>query len=255
LKRHNEIEKINSLRDVALIRLDKQNILVVSCDSSGAIGPKRMDALRVNAATVGKFVSRVALMETVAVGAKPICLSISLCMEPEPVGQLVMKGAFEELNIPELERVRVIQSSEKNFKVKQTGVGASVIGIARSKELRIGRCQRRDLIFAIGYPCVGLEVFSGMRNNLIADLRDVYTLTKMRGIHELLPVGSKGIWREAEIMAADSNHHFQPVRSIQIDARKSAGPSTVVLCAIPPKYAPRIREKVHKPVTLIGEIS
>lgn len=247
-------KQINSVRDIVIIRFDR-NVLVVSCDSSGAIGPKRMDVIRVNPAIVGQFVSRVALMEVIAVGARPICLSMALCVEPRPVGQLIMKGAIMELKRSGLGGIRVVQSSEKNFKVKQTGVGASVIGVARSDDLKIGKCERGDLILAVGYPCVGNEVISGMRSNVIADTRDLLTLTKAHFIREILPVGSKGILREAEIMATDSQLHFRPVKNSKIDMRKSAGPATVILCDVAAIHAAQIKEVVIKPVTIIGELN
>ena len=91
------IKRIETARDIVLIRLDERRILVVSCDSTGAIGPKPVDALKVDAVTVGKFAARVALMEILAVGAKPICLSIALCVEPVPTGRAIMKGVRREL--------------------------------------------------------------------------------------------------------------------------------------------------------------
>jgi thiamine monophosphate kinase len=247
-------KRIESARDVALIRMDSRNVLVVSCDSAGAIGPNSVDALRVDAATVGKFTTRVALMEAVAVGARPVCVSVTLCVEPIPRGHEIIRGVRRELQAAKLGDVRIVQSSEKNFSVRQTGVGVTVGGIAQNQDLRVGKCRRGDLVIAIGRPCVGYEVLRGERAKSIAGMRDVNALLELRFVHEIIPVGSKGILKEARIIAADSGLRFLPKKEATIDMSKSAGPATVVLCAIVPARWPELQEIIHKPLSFVGEL-
>ena len=129
MTKSNTVKRIETARDIVLLRLDERRILVVSCDSTGAVGPKPMDSLKVDAAIVGKFTARVALMEIIAVGAKPICLTVALCVEPVPTGREIMNGVRRELEASGLEGVSIVQSSEKNFPVQQTSVGTTVNGI------------------------------------------------------------------------------------------------------------------------------
>ena len=73
------------------------------------------------------------------------------------------------------------------------------------------------------------EVLRGERAKSIAGMRDVNALLELHFVHEIIPVGSKGILKEATI-----------------DMSKSAGPATVVLCAIAPSRWPELQEIIHK---------
>ena len=244
--------EIKSARDVVLIRLDQRRILVVGCDATAAVGPKPVDVLRVDAATVGKFAARVALMETITVGAHPICVSVTLCVEPLPTGREIVDGIRRELERSGLGDVGMVRSSEKNFSVRQTGVGVTVIGLVRDP--RIGKCKRGDLVIAIGHPCVGCEVLKGERARSIADLADVNALLRLPFVHEIIPVGSKGVLKEARVIAADSKLHFLPEKVAALDMNKSAGPATVVLCAISPSNWAPLQRIIDKPLNPIGEL-
>lgn len=241
-------------RDVRVIRLDRKKILVVSCDSSGAIGSKALDQVRCPPEIVGKFAARVALMETFAMGAKPICVAAPLAAEPMPTGKRVLKGIRSEMTYAGLDpHTPIVDSTEKNFKTKQTGVSVTVVGLASPSSLRIGRCVAGDGVFALGVPCVGAGVLSGERRNVIADPRDVRTLLRHRSIHEIIPVGSKGIIHEAEVMARDSNLQFRPDKHVRDMLTKSAGPATVILFASRASRGALFH--IRKPVTRIGVLT
>ncbi|UTW69818.1 hypothetical protein KHA80_02285 [Anaerobacillus sp. HL2] len=76
---------ISRYRDLTIIA-DGDKKLVIACDSSGAIGPKELDVVKVDANIVGRFISRVVLMEIISVGAKPITLIDTLSVEMNPTG-------------------------------------------------------------------------------------------------------------------------------------------------------------------------
>ena len=248
------VRRIETARDVVLLKLDQRRILTVSCDSTGAVGAKPLDELKVGAATVGKFALRVTLMEIVAVGAKPICISVSLCVEPLPTGREIMKGVRRELRASGFEGVSIVQSSEKNFLVRQTSVGATATGLVDDPQLRVGRCKRGDLVIAIGNPCVGREVIDCDRAGVIANLDDVSDLLEFGYVHEIIPVGSKGILREANVVAADSRLRFYPTRKATVNMKKTAGPSTVILCAVIPTRLPELQKAIDKPLSFVGEL-
>ncbi|MEM1856196.1 MAG: AIR synthase related protein, partial [Candidatus Methanomethylicaceae archaeon] len=146
-------------RDVLLKNISKNKIIVISCDSSGAIGPKERDFLKVNGEIVGKFMVRSALMEVLATGARPICISCGLGVEPVPTGSSIIKGIEEEMKeIGMNPKEDLVISTEKNFPTEQTGLGITVIGIVNKKDLRIGKSKKGDLIISIGIPSVGIEV-------------------------------------------------------------------------------------------------
>ena len=247
---------IKTRRDVRLFRLDRTRVLVLSCDSSGGIGPKPLDRVRVDGYTVGRFAARVALMEALAVGAEPICLANTLTVEPNPTGIEIIKGIRGEVRYARLDsRIVMCGSTEKNIPVRQTGVGVTVVGIAAGRSLRIGRCTPGDALVAIGLPHVGGEVILGDKERRIADTRDVCTLLSLHLVHEIIPVGSQGILHEARMIAEDSDLRFTLARGLKLDVRKSAGPATVALCACPHPYLGELSRVIEKPVNLIGTLN
>ena len=242
---------IRTERDVRLIRLDRRKILVVTCDSSGAIGSKALDQVKCPPEIVGKFAARVALMEALATGAKPICIAAPLSVEPTPTGKRVLKGIRSEMKYAGLDsHTPIVESTEKNFKTKQTGVGITVMGLASPSALRIGRCVAGDEVFALGVPCVGAKVLSGELQHIIADPRDASALLRYGLIHEIIPAGSMGIIHEAEVMARDSTLQFRPDDDMRDILTKSAGPATVILFAC--SKVRRALTNIRKPVTRIG---
>lgn len=250
------VSVIKTGRDVRLLRLDGERIIVVSCDSAGGIGPKPLDRVRVDAQTVGRFTARVALMEALSVGADPICLANTLAVEPDPTGIQIIKGIQDEVRYAGLDtRIVMTQSTEKNVAVSQTGVGVTVVGTATVRSLKIGQCRREDAIVAIGLAHVGEEVIQGQKKRRIADTRDVRVLLSLRFVREIIPVGSQGMQHEAETIAEDSNLRFRLRPGLELDLRKSAGPATVVLCACHPSYLQTLSESFKKPVNLIGTLN
>jgi hypothetical protein len=247
---------IKTARDVRLLRLDGRHIIVVGCDSAGGIGPKRLDRVRVDGRTVGRFTARVALMELLSVGANPICLANTLTVEPKPTGIQILKGIRDELRYARFaSQIVMTGSTEKNVSVNQTGVGITIVATATSRSLKIGRCRPGDAIVAIGLPHVGDEVMVGEKERRIADTRDVRILLKAPFVHEIIPVGSQGILHEARTIARDSNLHFTSRRHLEFDICKSAGPATVALCACRQSCIDALSRLTEKPVTLIGTLN
>ncbi len=246
---------IKTARDVRLLRLDKRRIIVVSCDSAGGIGPKPLDRVRVDGRTVGRFTARVALMEVLSVGADPVCLASTLTVEPKPTGMQIIKGIRDEVKYAGLDsRIVMAQSTEKNIRVSQTGVGVTVVATATPRSLKIGRCRPGDVVVAIGLPLVGDEVIKGEKEQMIADTRDVRSLLNLPFVHEVIPVGSQGVLHEAVTIASDSNLRFKLGRGLGLDVRKSAGPATVALCACSPSPLKDLSRSIKKPVNPVGSL-
>jgi hypothetical protein len=249
------MQSIDTLRDIRLLRLDRGRILVVSCDSAGGVGPKPFDTIKVSGRVVGKFTARVALMEALSLGALPFCVTVSLSVEPQPTGAQILEGVRNELRHASLRTQITLLSSEKNFAVKQTGLGITVMSIVPPRSLRMKMCKPGDIIVAIGTPQVGKEVISGENGRRVPNTRDVRKLLKIPFVHEMIPVGSQGILREAQILARDSGLTFTPESEPCLDILKSAGPATVTLCAIPSSRAVLLRKAIGKSVSAIGTLS
>jgi hypothetical protein len=238
-----------------ILKFGKDKALVLGCDSAGGIGPKSHDRVRVSAEVVGKFTARVALMEVLSVGAAPICLVNTLSVEPSPTGSQITKGIRKELQRAGVSpAIPTLFSSEKNVEPMQTGVGVTIVAEAPLHKLKIGKCRQNDLVLSVGLPFVGSEVLKAERRQLIADVKDVLRLLKIPYIHELVPVGSRGILREAETLAKDSDLRFRPLSHDRIDLTKSAGPATVLLCSLPSLKRRELRENIDKPLNIVGEL-
>lgn len=246
-------QQIDTLRDISLIRLGDENYLVIACDSAGGIGPKKGDSLRVPGQVVGRFTTRVALMEVMAVGAKPVNVINTLAVEYEPTGKEIITGIRAEVNKAGLDPDIVINgSTEENIPTFQTGIGVTVIGLVEASGLRLARSSPLDMVVAVGLPMVGEEVLA--KEELIADLSTLQGLLQLDFIHEILPVGSKGISYEAGILAKMSGLKLDFNPELKIDPEKSAGPGTVLLTSLPADKIEEVSRFISKPVNVVGRL-
>jgi len=214
-----------------------------------------MDMVKADAHTLGRFTTRVALMEVLSTGAKPICLVNTLCVEPKPTGLEIVQGIREEIRQAGLKsRFAITGTSEKNIPVRQTGLGVTVIGIATRNRLRIGLSKKKNIVVSVGIPLVGSEVLSGERKGLVADTRDLLKLLNLDFLHEVIPVGSHGILHEAKTIAKESHLKFRLAQRPGVDVRKSAGPATVILGTLPERQLPKVHKKISKPINMIGQL-
>lgn len=246
---------LETSRDVLIFESEHGEVMVIGCDSAGGIGPKILDKIKVNGYILGKFTARVALMEVLSTGAKPICLVDTLSVEPEPTGTDIIRGVKDEAKEAGLDpNLAVTGSSEKNISVEQTGIGVTVIGITRKGSLKIGLSKPKDVVVAIGVPCVGNEVVLAEKERRIADISDLLKLLDIDFIHEVIPVGSEGIVHEIGIIAKESNLKFKLLDQSKVDATKSAGPATVILASLPDFRMTELKSVISKPINIVGHL-
>lgn len=215
-------------RDVEVIDTGAGIFLVIACDSCGSVGSKELDLVKAAPAIVGRLTARTVLMEIISVGAIPVAMTVSICAEPNPTGSGILTGIKKELQVSGLSDVKLVISSEKNFETRQTGLGIGATGTCRAGDLKIAQSRAADKIFCLGIPRLGNEVItSGCMDTIHSG-----TLNELRAhplIHDILPVGSRGIRAEAELLARQSGALFNKVEGCGLDLEKSAGPSTCVL--------------------------
>jgi len=60
-------------------------------------------------------------------------------------------------------------------------------------------------------------------------LQHILMLREQEGIHDILPVGSRGILAEADDLAQSVGCTFLSLPDTKVDLRKSAGPSTTLI--------------------------
>ncbi|MBC9785681.1 alpha-ribazole kinase [Heliobacterium chlorum] len=238
-------------RDVEVVFLSVDQCLVAACDSCGAIGDKEFDVVSVPQYIVGRFTTRVALLEVLAVGAAPAVVTVAISNEPSPTGEKILAGVRDELKEIGKAELPVVISTEKNIPTKQTGVGVTVVGAVERRGLRIGTTQPGDRMYCLGLPKVGPEV-QRADDEKIAQAGHILKLFQIEGVHDVLPVGSRGIRAEAITLANAVGCRFSEWPISSLDLEKSAGPSTCVLFTANREI--RLDEFADTPVQVIGEV-
>lgn len=241
--------------DVSIMKMPTGHAIVTGSTSSGAVGPKEFDKVKVDGKVLGKFMARVALMDVTATGAFPLLLSVTLGVESEPTGNDIIEGIKREARNIGLDPNQVImENTEDNFQTVQTGAGLTVVGLANEDELRLGKTMPGDLIVAIGRPKVGIEVIAAEARGEIADLKNVVQLNQRKYVHDISAVGSFGIASEAKMMAYGVGRQLKLNAVPELDLEKSAGPATVILATVDPDRLEDLRELIPKPFSVVGEI-
>ncbi|NLI92386.1 MAG: alpha-ribazole kinase [Peptococcaceae bacterium] len=238
-------------RDVEVVFLKEGLCLVAACDSCGAIGSKELDAVSVPADVTGRFTARVALLEVIASGAIPQMITVAISNEPDPTGIQILSGVRAELLSAGLKRLKMVTSTEKNIPTKQTGLGISVFGSCDFDDLRLGKTEPGDFIYGLGKPKVGPEV-DDPEDREIIQVKHLAVLLKKKPIHDLIPVGSRGIRYECELLQQTVRGRVEFAPGCPVPITKSAGPSTVLLFSA--------KDKIQElgpdmpPLYLIGQI-
>ena len=241
--------------DVSVMKIPTGHAIVVGSSSSGGVGPKPMDNIKISGRVVGKFLTRVASMDVAATGAFPISVSVTLGVEKEPTGNEIIEGIQKEIRGLGLEPNQVMkENTEENFETIQTGAGITVVGLANEDELRLAKTRPGDLIVAIGKPKVGNEVIPAEARDEIANLKDVTSLARKAFVHDIIPVGSFGIRHEAKMLAYSIGRQLKIQEQTELDINKSAGPATVVLTTIDKEKLDELTFLIRKPINVVGEI-
>ena len=241
--------------DVSIVKVPTGHAIVAGSTSSGAVGPKIEDKVKVDGQILGKFLARVSLMDVIATGAFPILLSVTLGVEKEPTGNAILDGIRKEARTLGLDPDQVLmENTEDNFETVQTGAGLTVVGFANEEELRLGKTVPGDLVVAIGRPKVGDEVISAEAKGEIADLKNIIQLSQKKYVHDIAPVGTFGIADQARMIAYAVGRQLKLTEAKTLDLNKSAGPATVVLASIEKERLEDLTSLIRKPVNVIGEI-
>lgn len=243
------------VRDLSVIDLDGTSLLVVACDSDGGIGPKELDTIYCAGHVLGRFAARVPLLEVLASGARPFLLVNCLAVEMDPTGKEIIGGIQQEASEAGLDPGSAITgSTEDNVATRQTGVGVVVLGIASKQAFRPNRSRAADLVYRVGVPKSAPRHQVFPHDPQIMDVTALREICQYEYIHDILPVGSKGIEYEARQLAMSSNLAFEKAGDPEIEWRASAGPATCVLVSIDPRGASDFEKRVPKPSLRIGTL-
>jgi hypothetical protein len=241
-------------RDLTVIDITPEKMMVTSCDSAGGIGSKEKDLVKVEPEIVGYYTTQVALMELIATGAKPVAIVNTLGVEMDDTGSRIIEGikkAIEPLNMGN--DLLITGSTEENIPVCQTSMGITIIGIIEKSKWRTISAEENDIVAAVGIPKVGNELASDKSN--VFSLEILLELLNSPYVKEVLPVGSKGIAYELGVMADTNGLKYDLFDDIKIDIYKSAGPATCGLIAINKKNYEELKKSVSIPINLIATLN
>lgn len=220
------------IRDLVIMDAPGGDSVVIACDSVGGIGPKPHDTVASSGRTVTHFGARVPLLEVIAAGAAPQVIVDTLSVERSPAGEEMIdeiRSMAAEIGLdPD---VAVTGSTEDNVNTAATGLGVTVLGTAPAGGLRLGTTEDGDAIVCIGVPLSAPRDLLIPGDPRMPSIREIADIAKLPGVHELLPVGSRGVVHEISQLVATSGLSAQLVPS-GVDLRHSAGPSTCVLAAV-----------------------
>ncbi|NLM04185.1 MAG: alpha-ribazole-5-phosphate synthase, partial [Clostridiales bacterium] len=238
--------KVKRFRDLTFIEQENDKYLVIACDSSGAIGDKVDDVIKVPAEIVGYYGARVALMEILSVGAKVFTVIDTLAVEMEPTGRKIIDGIQRQLKEAGMETIFLNGSTEENIPTRQTGMGITIIGEVDKNQAKINKSQKGDYVVVLGIPKVGNEINIPVDNE-ICSIDDIKTLLNSKVVREIYPVGSKGILYEANYLAKSNNMTLKIYEKLKVDIEKSGGPATILMFTISPEDYEKIRKNIDKP--------
>lgn len=246
--------KVEKFRDLTLISINKEQTLAISCDSCGCVGNKEMDVVKTDPEIAGFFTANVALAEIIAIGAKPVTIIDTLSVEMNDTGIGVIKGIKKALElVSNSDDIIITGSTEENFVSVQTGFGVTVIGVIDNNTWVRPKAVSGDNIVVVGMPKIGNEVLEDINNeiNEILDLGILQKINDTNCIHDILPVGSKGILYEVNEMSKTSKLDYEIIDN-KLDLNKSAGPATCAVLALSDDGYNELIKKVNKPITKIG---
>ena len=232
---------ISKFRDLVLMEVSEGKVLTIACDSCGGIGTSNSDVVKVDEEIVGYLTTRVCMFETLSYRALPKVIVNNLCVEMDGRGEKILNGikrAMDEFNGLNFERKltedNLTGSTEDNMEIEsmQTAFGVTVIGEEGADE-RLWDIDKDDVLVAIGKPLVGDEVVNALNDE---DCNEIVSMKSLKVIldysKDVIPVGSKGIDYEMSVLEETNGITLEKYDDIDLDFKKSAGPSTMVLAIV-----------------------
>lgn len=241
-------------RDLTIMEISPDKLMVISCDSAGGIGNKYNDVVQVEPEVLGFYTTQGPLMELLAQGAKPICIVDNLGVEMNNTGEELLKGikkALEPLNLEE--DLLITGSTEENISVSQTFMGITIIGTIEKSKWRSKRPKNGNILVLMGIPLVGHELVDYEGNTFNTGI--LLKLLDKPYVKDIIPVGSKGIEHEIGVLASTNNLKYELKDRISIDIKKSAGPSTCGIIAMDEEYFDELKGQLDIPMNIIGTLT
>lgn len=248
---------IKKYRDIQLIEKDQETYLAIACDVSASIGPKASDVVKVSNKIAGYYATAVTLIELLAIGAKPISVVDTLGVEMVHAGQEIIEGVKSAMEEAGIEKECLTGSTEDNIPTDTTSIGITVISELKKDLLKAYQPIGGQHVYLIGLPKMGqqfLEEEIVKRLGEVIDVPLVKKLRKNKAISHMLPVGSKGIAYELEVLLSMNDLLIDLVDEIHVDLAASAGPATCMLITCQPSFGIELSQLLDQPVAKLGQL-
>lgn len=247
---------VRSVRDLSVTAVTRELWLVVACDSVGAIGPKELDAYGTSAEVAGYFAARVPLVEVVASGATPFLIVDTLSVERHPTGDAIIRAIRAIASEAGMHGAAVVTgSTEDNVPTRQTGIGITVLAVVSPDAFRPATALAGDLLAVAGLPLSAPDHEVRRGDERILPLDALQRLLAIDGVHDVLPVGSRGIAAEAHDLATSAGLDLELEADAPVDLGHSAGPATCVVFSADDAAWPAISHALGRtPLARVGRI-
>lgn len=225
------------MRNVLTIPFHGTDTLIIASDNSGAIGMKEDDLVQVPYETVAYYSFRVAVMECISAGGKPISIILNNFCGNEAWEKLI-NGIQKGLSELDLKDIAITGSTESNFSMLQSAIGIFVLGKKQLRKTEKIIYNEHSKIAIVGNPLVGNEVIQ--QEDQIASLALFQKISRLEGVW-VWPVGSKGILFELNQMFTNKEWLKDNVIT-DVDVLKSSGPATCFIALYQENQGAEIKE-------------
>lgn len=240
--------KTERYRDLSITHIPG-GYIITACDSTGSIGEKEHDFLYCPAEFVGRCAVRVPLMEILSFGAAPICITNAVSGEMEPTGRKIIDGIRQELKFAGVDISVLNGSTEENMPTAMTAAGVSVVGYM-SVLPPVKNILPSDVVIIMGKMKVGEEVFDNYETEPVT-YDDIKYLCSDENVKEIIPLGSKGVMHEVDILSEYNGLGFSVSSGCSTDLFRSAGPATAVIAVVEKDGVGKLLE--NSKISVIGE--
>lgn len=225
------------MRNAVIMPLHSKEELVIATDNHGAIGEKAEDAVHIPNKAVGYSACRVAMMELLAVGGKPLTI-VMQNFTGDAAWEDYKRGVLQVLAELQMDSIAITGSTESNFPGVQSGLGLTIIG---TRAIQASHPPLNTASYAvIGTPLVGEEVKE--QEDKIAPLSLFKKFCEMKEVISIVPVGSKGIQAAWQAWTNQVNK----LDAANVDLTNSAGPATCFLIAFKKENSAFIQQQAGK---------
>ncbi|MCP8616161.1 hypothetical protein [Salirhabdus salicampi] len=246
---------LKKIRDVTLFQMNKEQYLMIACHSNAGMGNKAADFVNVPEESIAQFAVRDPLFEIIALRGKPFYINESLTVEFDPTGKKISEAIKDyvcESGITD--DIQFSCSTEDYIPTIQTGIGITVLGLVNIKDFQTARTEHGDVLAVVGKPKCNLHDKVNIDDQDIISLSEINLIHKLPYVHDIFPVGAKGIQHELDRFTVETNLEILLEGQGEIDFQASAGFSTCVIISLPRSQVTNLRNYIQSPVNIIGSI-